>query len=274
MIKVNEIFTSIDGEGIRSGYPVTFIRLFDCNLRCSYCDTMYAVEGNDYRNMSISDIISMVNQLGYRRITLTGGEPLLHKEEVYPLLEELITLGYEINIETNGAVSLLPFEKLRDTTNFNKKEYAFSHASDKSLEEKIENRKITDSDSYILPKKHGNKRDMSNPVHYKGHIIYTLDYKSPSSAMNHAMLLENFNYLQSGDVIKFVVGTDEDLWKMKQVVTELLPTIDGLEIFVSPIFGVIEPARIVDFIIMHHLECVRMQLQMHKFIWDPNARGV
>ena len=222
-MKVNEIFASIDGEGSRSGYAVTFVRLFGCNLCCSYCDTMYAVEGDDYHEMSVEEIMEEVASHGFKRITLTGGEPLLYPEIVTPLLETLVTAGYDVNIETNGAVPLAPFEEVR---------------------------------------KMG-----------PGTIMYTLDYKSISSGMNDTMLFENYQYLRENDVVKFVVGDEDDLEDMKRMVeTELLHT--PAELFVSPIFDDIDPADLVDFVLNHKLEQIRVQLQMHKFIWDPTMRGV
>ena len=78
-LKIVEIFDSIDGEGKRTGQPCTFIRLAGCNLRCSYCDTLYALFGEKeecvYEEMSVQEIMKRVNPL-YKRVTLTGGEPL------------------------------------------------------------------------------------------------------------------------------------------------------------------------------------------------------
>ena len=102
---VVEIFKSIDGEGITAGYPAIFIRFAGCNLRCSYCDSMYAVENAKYTVMELSDILSKVEDLECKRITLTGGEPLI-QPDIYKLVTELVDRNYKINIETNGAVYL------------------------------------------------------------------------------------------------------------------------------------------------------------------------
>ena len=104
-MKVVEIFKSIDGEGIRAGYPATFIRLFGCNLRCSYCDTPYGYEGNDYKEMTVDEIVQECMCLNCPRITLTGGEPLIHKD-VNILIKNLLVNGFEVNIETNGSVDV------------------------------------------------------------------------------------------------------------------------------------------------------------------------
>ena len=112
-MKVVEIFASIDGEGKRTGQPATFIRLYGCNLRCSYCDTKYSFNTNDYKDMSIEQILLECRKLGYHNITLTGGEPLLDASNVIILIEALCSIGFQVNIETNGSIDLRPFVKLR-----------------------------------------------------------------------------------------------------------------------------------------------------------------
>ncbi|MGI9554183.1 MAG: 7-carboxy-7-deazaguanine synthase QueE [Thermodesulfobacteriota bacterium] len=101
-MKVNEIFYSIQGEGLKIGQPTVFLRLFACDLRCSWCDTMYAVEGSDFREISNKEIISAVGKYGCRQICITGGEPLIQKKELVPLTKELIKKGYFIVLETSG----------------------------------------------------------------------------------------------------------------------------------------------------------------------------
>lgn len=100
-MNVNEIFYSIDGEGIRTGAPAVFIRLTGCNLRCSYCDTAYAF--NDGSEMSESEIIDAVKQYKCKNVTVTGGEPLLQGRE---LIKKLCRLGYNVNVETNGSLPI------------------------------------------------------------------------------------------------------------------------------------------------------------------------
>lgn len=103
--KVSELFSSIDGEGKRVGLPATFIRLTSCNLECSYCDSNYAVhpEENDYNLMSLDDILDTVKEVGWKNITVTGGEPLIHSN-IDVLLSTLSNKGYDVNVETNGSV--------------------------------------------------------------------------------------------------------------------------------------------------------------------------
>lgn len=215
-MKVVEIFKSIDGEGIRAGYPATFIRLFGCNLRCSYCDTPYGYEGNDYKEMTVDEIVQECMCLNCPRITLTGGEPLIHKD-VNILIKNLLVNGFEVNIETNGSVDIMLLK-------------------------------------FLYPQ-----------------LIVTMDWKCPSSGCENKMFNDNLKYLKSNDVLKFVVGSKEDLERCKSIYNK-----SNLEcsIFISPIFGKIEPSEIVDYMLENDMVDCRVQLQMHKFIWNPNKRGV
>lgn len=107
--KIVEIFDSIEGEGKRSGQLATFVRTAGCNLRCSYCDTLYALsEKNcEYTELTSDEIISRLNPL-YRKVTLTGGEPLFHPN-IKELISEMCSQGYEVNVETNGSIRVAPF---------------------------------------------------------------------------------------------------------------------------------------------------------------------
>lgn len=113
-LNVNEIVSSIQGEGKFTGYPTTFIRLFGCNLNCSYCDTKYALNRHNKKKMGIQSIIQSVFRMGNNHICITGGEPLL-QESVFVLIYELVEKGYEVTIETNGAV---PIEETLYTRSF------------------------------------------------------------------------------------------------------------------------------------------------------------
>ena len=109
--KVVETFDSIDGEGVRTGQPVSFIRLAGCNLRCSYCDTLYALFGEadpcSYETLPLEAVLARVNP-AFGRVTLTGGEPLISPGAA-ELVSALSQKGYEVNIETNGAVDITAF---------------------------------------------------------------------------------------------------------------------------------------------------------------------
>ena len=100
-MRVVEIFKSIEGEGIRAGLPAVFIRLAGCNLRCAYCDTKYSYDTANSVEMSIPQICDAVKKFNCNRVTLTGGEPLIHND-VDRLIWELTHQDFEVNIETNG----------------------------------------------------------------------------------------------------------------------------------------------------------------------------
>ncbi len=102
-MKINEIFTSIQGETSFAGLSFTFVRLTGCNLRCVYCDTQYAyTEGSEW---SLDQIIGEVQQRGIPRIVITGGEPLLQNETI-SLCSQLIAREFVVLLETNGSLSI------------------------------------------------------------------------------------------------------------------------------------------------------------------------
>ena len=102
---------------------------------------------------------------------------------------------------------------------------------------------------------------------------FTMDYKLPSSGMEKFMLTENFTYLKEKDTVKFVSGSMEDLERAKEII-EKYDLIGNTGVYISPVFGNIEPADMVDFLKKNKLNEVNLQLQLHKIIWDPNAKGV
>ena len=101
-MKISEIFYSIQGEGIEMGFPTVFVRLFACDLRCDWCDSMYAVEGKDFKQMSIQDLQDIIEAYECKRICFTGGEPLLQRKELGELANNLARNGYSILLETSG----------------------------------------------------------------------------------------------------------------------------------------------------------------------------
>ena len=220
-MKVCEIFRSIEGEGLRTGLPAVFIRLHGCNLRCSYCDSMYAVEGSDYKQMSVTQILDAIKEYsGITHVTLTGGEPLIH-QDVEELLRQLSGNGYRVNIETNGTVPC--------------------------------------------------------KWHFPG-LFYTMDWKCKSSGMTAKMKMENLETLGSNDVLKFVVGTIEDLKETENVVKSLAEKKSDMpHLFISPVFGNLSNEEIVNWLLNSNIMVknnVRFQVQLHKIIWDPERRGV
>lgn len=214
---VNEIFSSIDGEGLRTGELATFIRLAGCNLRCRYCDTEYALENNSGIEMSVKEILKEIKKYKNRNITLTGGEPLTHKG-ISELIEELIKNNYLVNIETNGSINI---------------------------------------DQYV------------------GKCLITMDYKCKSSLMEKTMMLSNLEKLKETDVLKFVINSDDF-----ECVEKILSGFNIKSyVYISPIFNEIELSKIVEFMKKCNekginMSKVRMQVQLHKIIWNPDMRGV
>ncbi len=103
--------------------------------------------------------------------------------------------------------------------------------------------------------------------------VFTMDYKLPGSGMESHMNTANFALLNSHDSVKFVVGSEEDLNRAAEII-DRFKLIDRCHVYFSPVFGKIEPARIVEFMTERNLNGVRIQLQLHKFIWAPDKRGV
>ena len=213
MLKVNEIFYSIQGESTAAGLPCVFVRLTYCNIRCSYCDTEYAFY--DGKDMEIAEVISEVKKYDCKLVEITGGEPLVQMEECLELMKLLCNEGFKVLIETGGSLSI------------------------KDIDQKVK-------------------------------II--MDLKCPTSGMEKKNLYKNIDYLKSNDEIKFVIGSREDFEWTKEIISNYSLN-KKCEILFSVVFGKLEPVDLVDWIIEDKLN-VRFQLQMHKFIWHPETKGV
>jgi len=123
-LKVNEMFTSIQGEGPSTGVPSHFIRLQGCNLKCAFCDSKYSL-GTEHDNYKVMDILDFNKEFVkmekvhplVKNVVITGGEPLL--QDINPLLTLLINYGYTIEIETNGTISPSKLYIEKDNIQFN-----------------------------------------------------------------------------------------------------------------------------------------------------------
>ena len=104
-------------------------------------------------------------------------------------------------------------------------------------------------------------------------IRFTMDYKLNVSGMTEHMCVDNFALLSKKDTVKFVSGSLDDLEQAREIIEKYHLT-EVCKVYISPVFGQIDPADIVDYMIEHHQNGVRLQLQLHKFIWDPDKRGV
>lgn len=213
---VNEIFYSIQGEGSRSGMPCVFVRMQGCLLRCTWCDTPYALERNQTEMlMSSNEILDEVSKYKCNFLMLTGGEPL-EQEQIRVLVEQALFLGYSVVIETNGQ-----------------------------------------QDIGKVPKA----------------AVKILDLKCPGSAMHKKNDYSNIAKLDEKDEVKFVVKDRADYdWAIEKCKEyDLFNKVR--EVLFSPVFGELEPVELANWILEDHLPA-RMQMQMHKFIWEPNTRGV
>ncbi len=219
---VNEIFTSIEGEGSRQGLLCSFVRFYGCRLHCSYCDTRYACEGNEFKELSSEKILATLEKYQVKNVTLTGGEPL-RQFEIANFVDLLLRNGYNINIETSGS-----------------EDYSKIWSSDFRSKNK---------DKFFL----------------------TVDYKCPDSMMEPMMNDRCFKELQTQDVLKFVVSGIDDLNRMHQIYDKFQPV---SHVFVSPVYGKIQPSTIVEYLQQYNLSEIRVQLQLHKYIWAPDRRGV
>ena len=107
-LRITEIFYSLQGETRTAGLPTVFVRLTGCPLRCQYCDTAYAFSGGQI--MSLDEIVERVAQYKPRYVCVTGGEPLA-QPNCLPLLERLCDAGYEVSLETSGALDVAPVDR-------------------------------------------------------------------------------------------------------------------------------------------------------------------
>jgi 7-carboxy-7-deazaguanine synthase len=106
-LRLTEIFLSVQGEARAVGWPTVFVRLTGCPLRCQYCDTAYAFHGGEW--WEIDTILAEVARHGVRHVCVTGGEPLAQKRCI-KLLEALCDAGYEVSLETSGAIDIAPVD--------------------------------------------------------------------------------------------------------------------------------------------------------------------
>ena len=115
--------------------------------------------------------------------------------------------------------------------------------------------------------------DFSGLLEVCKNISFTMDYKLPDSGMEAYMCIGNMEILRKIDTVKFVSGSIEDLQRTKEIIKQYNLT-EKCHIYISPVFGKIDPADIVEFMKDNHMNDVNLQLQLHKFIWSPDKKGV
>jgi 7-carboxy-7-deazaguanine synthase len=211
-MRITEIFYSLQGESSFAGRPCAFVRLTGCPLRCTWCDSEYTFHGGT--EMALDAVLAQVRSFDCRLVEVTGGEPL-HQPEAFTLIERLCADGYEVLVETSGALDI-------------------------------------------------------TPVDPRTHII--MDVKCPGSGMMDRMDWKNLDRIARKDEVKFVIKDRAD-YEFSRTITERHNLAGRCPILFSPSFGELDPRQLAEWVLADKLP-VRVQLQLHKFIWDPQTRGV
>lgn len=212
MLKVNEIFYSIQGESTYSGLPCVFIRLTGCNLRCKYCDTQYAFEPGE--SLTLAEIQESVARYDCNLIEITGGEPLL-QSPVVDLSKKFIEQGKTVLVETNGT---------------------------------------------------------QNIDHLPNQVIRIVDIKCPGSGESDKMDWDNIDRLRTNDNVKLVISHRKDFeWAIS--VVKKYNLLKKATVLFSPAYGVLNPEILAGWLLKLSLP-IRLNLQLHKYIWHPYRRGV
>jgi 7-carboxy-7-deazaguanine synthase len=214
MLRVTEIFRSIQGESTHAGRPCTFVRLTGCPMRCVWCDSEYTFSGGE--RLSPDDVMRQVRDFGCQLVEVTGGEPLA-QAGAFELIRLLCDEGYEVLIETGGYVS-------------------------------------------------------TEGVDERAALI--LDVKCPASGESGRNHWPNLERLRADrDEVKFVVVHRED-WEFAREIVEKYDLLKRARaVLVSPVWGETDLRELAELVASSGLD-VRMQLQLHKYIWGPEARGV
>ena len=183
-VTINELFHSIQGEGLTTGVPTIFIRTTGCNLACAWCDTGYAREGGEEMDIDtlMERVEAMANARRHRNVCLTGGEPLI-QDEVPLLVHRLLVEGYTVTLETNGSRPL------------------------SSLLQSLYTRTLAPGGE----EDHRGSQSGEEFMVLRERLRISLDIKCPSSGETENMDLMNLNLLSGGDQLKFVVRDRDDL---------------------------------------------------------------
>ncbi|MCF8721448.1 radical SAM protein [Nitrospina gracilis] len=212
MLKVTEIFKSVQGESTRVGLPCLFVRLTGCNLRCRWCDTEYAFYGG--KSMSVDAIMDALAPHRISLVEITGGEPLL-QEEVYPLMQALLDRNYTVMLETGGSLSI----------------------------ERV-----------------------------PAAVIKIVDLKCPGSGevlQNH---YDNLGRLQAHDEVKFVIADRTD-YEWSRDTLRKYDIDQKAQVLFSPVYDKLPLKDLTEWVLEDGLP-VRVQTQLHKWIWGKDAIGV
>jgi 7-carboxy-7-deazaguanine synthase len=206
-LRITEIFYSLQGEARTVGLPTVFVRLTGCPLRCLYCDTEYAFSGGEL--FSIDDVARRVAGYSPRYVTVTGGEPLAQKT-CLPLLAKLCDVGYEVSLETGGAISVAGVDE---------------------------------------------------------RVSKVLDLKTPASGEMARNDYGNIPLLTPRDQVKFVIcdRADYEWARFKLDEYDLAGRVS--DVLFSPSHGQLSGRELAEWILADNLP-VRLQLQLHKLLWN------
>ena len=204
-LRVFEIFYSLQGETRTVGLPTVFVRLTGCPLRCTYCDTEYAFSGGEWQGLD--DILQKVAAFNAKYVTVTGGEPMAQKH-CNDLLVRLCDAGYEVSLETSGAMTL----------------------------------------AEVDPR-----------------VVKVMDLKTPASGEVEKNLYQNIDYLDDKDQLKFVICDQQD-YEWSCAMLEKYQLAKRCELLFSACHGELKERDLADWIIRDNLP-VRMQIQLHKYLW-------
>jgi 7-carboxy-7-deazaguanine synthase len=210
---VTEVFQSIQGESTWAGLPCVFVRLTGCNLRCTWCDTAYALHGGTEK--TVGDLVARCDSFDCDLVEITGGEPLV--QQACPAFAAcLLDRGKTVLCETNGT---LPIDRL------------------------------------------------------PAEVVKIMDLKCPGSGECHKNDWANVARLSARDEVKFAIKNRADYeWSRAATRKHDLPARCNAVLF-APVFGELEPKQLVEWILEDRLD-VRFQLQLHKLVWGPDAKGV
>ena len=206
-LRITEIFFSLQGEARTVGLPTVFVRLTGCPLRCVYCDTAYAFSGGDM--MPLDNILDEVAAYSPQYVTVTGGEPLA-QPDCLPLLAALCDAGYEVSLETSGAMSV----------------------------------------TGVDPR-----------------VVKVLDLKTPASGELARNDYDNIPLLTQHDQVKFVICDRGDYEWARFKLDEHNLADRVSDVLFSPSHGELEARLLAEWILEDRLP-VRLQLQLHKLLWN------
>jgi 7-carboxy-7-deazaguanine synthase len=212
MLKINEIFYSIQGETTYVGNPTVFVRTTACNLRCTYCDTKYSYYEGE--NQSLDEIMNAIRSHKTKYVCITGGEPLLQKP-VHTLIKNLCDEGYLVSLETSGSKSI----------------------------EAVDSR-----------------------------VKVILDVKTPDSGAANSFLMDNLRFAATSTEFKFVICSEED-FEWSEEFCRQHDLFEKYVVLYSPSYGQIAEHWLAESILQKN-SSARLQLQLHKYIWSPEKRGV